>query len=432
MKPKLILCLALVLHGGLVGCSTVEWHDSANVAEPCNPHGKLVLSGQTLYGTTSSGGFTWAGESGAIFKVNTNGTCFAVLHHFSPITYPTFTNKDGASPMAGLILAGHVLYGTASGGGGAGCGTVFKVKTNGRDFTVLHTFKGSDGARPLAALVLSGNALFGTTQRGGHNEGVVFKINTDGTGFAVLHTFSASGCVPGHYATYANSDGSFSQSGLILSGNILYGTAWSGGPGEFGTIFKVNTDGTDFAVLHAFAKPMKHILNTGHIFNTDGAVLEAGLLVSGNSLYGIASEGGEAGNGTVFKVNTDGSDFAVLHGFTATYNGRDEITNIDGAMPKVLILSGKTFYGLTSDGGERRRGTLFKLNSDGTGFSTLPGFDNPKPIGSLILSDKAFYGTTPFGGSKGGGIVFKVNTDGTGFIVLHRFIEKPPPPGIAD
>ena len=50
--------------------------------------------------------------------------------------------------------------------------------------------------------------------------------------------------------------------------------------------------------------------------NSDGANPRAGLILSGNTLYGTASNGGTSGNGTVFAVNTDGTGFTNLHSFT--------------------------------------------------------------------------------------------------------------------
>ena len=63
-------------------------------------------------------------------------------------------------------------------------GRLFKVNTNGSGFYVLHSFPkapGSDGAKPYSGLLLNGNTLYGTTQLGGtNNSGTVFKINTNG------------------------------------------------------------------------------------------------------------------------------------------------------------------------------------------------------------------------------------------------------------
>ena len=67
--------------------------------------------------------------------------------------------------------------------------------------------------------------------------GTVFKINTNGTGFSILHNFSETYTnPPGSYTT--NSDGSSPNGGLILSGNTLYGTAWTGGANGNGTVFE--------------------------------------------------------------------------------------------------------------------------------------------------------------------------------------------------
>ena len=122
-----------------------------------------------------------------------------------------------------------MLYGTTQNGGSSGNGTVFTININGTGFTNLYSFTvrfgsshtNSDGAYPSAELTLSGNTLYGTTIAGGNSGyGTVFKINTVGTGFMNLHSFSAG---------FINTDGANPYAGLILSGNTLYGTAWSGG-----------------------------------------------------------------------------------------------------------------------------------------------------------------------------------------------------------
>ena len=69
-----------------------------------------------------------------------------------------------------------------------------------------------------------------------------------------------------------------------------------------GTIFKIRTDGNGYAVLKSFP-------NSGE----DGVILYAGLTLSGTTLYGVTSSGGDLnGDGTVFKLNTDGTGFTVL------------------------------------------------------------------------------------------------------------------------
>ncbi len=286
-------------------------------------------------------------------------------------------------------------------------------------FTTLHSFTrgtgdyfspgitNNDGASPIAGLILSSNTLYGAAQYGGDfGFGSVFKVNTDGSGFTNVHFFTGV------------NEGAYPIGSLIISGNTLFGTtagnANQGGHSGRGTVFKVNTDGSGFTNLHIFAA------------GSDGADPWAGLILSGNTLYGTAFLGGSSDKGTVFAVNTDGTGFTNLHIFTGGSN--------DGAVPQAgLILSGSTLYGTTHLGGTADVGMVFKVNTDGSGFTNLHSFtattgfptiinsDGAYPVGSLVLSGNSLYGTTPHGGSSGAGAVFKVNTDGTGFTNLYVF-----------
>src|SRR5258705_415931 len=59
----------------------------------------------------------------------------------------------------------------------------------------------------------------------------------------------------------------------------------------------------------------------GFTGGNDGGAPYAGLILSGNTLYGTASAGGGSGNGTVFAVTTDGSGFTNLYRFTRWEDG---------------------------------------------------------------------------------------------------------------
>lgn len=142
----------------------------------------MILSGDTLYGTAPVGG---SSSNGTVFKVNIDGTGFTVLHSFAATTsyngLGAPINSDGASPQAGLVLWGTTLYGTSSGGGRWGYGTVFTVSTDGHGFKILKAFAGTygDGANPTSALVLSGDALYGGlgNSENGNNASGVFKLS---------------------------------------------------------------------------------------------------------------------------------------------------------------------------------------------------------------------------------------------------------------
>ncbi|HWY74746.1 MAG TPA: choice-of-anchor tandem repeat GloVer-containing protein [Verrucomicrobiae bacterium] len=258
----------------------------------------LIQSGDTLYGTSDDG-------NGTVFKVNTDGTGFVTLYSFSD-------GSDGAFPDA-LVLSGTNLYGTAANGGASssfGSGTVFKLGTNGAGFSVLYTFtavatnaegSNNDGAVPWG-LSLSGNTLYGTAIRGGTaGNGTLFAIKTDGSEFTVLHTFTASShdyAASSPYYEGTNSDGVSPQGSLTVAGNTLYGTAALGGSFYSGTVYSLNTDGTDFKVLHAFST----YPGEGNP-NSDGFFPRSGLAFSGNTLYGTTQFGGTLGGGTIFSIS---------------------------------------------------------------------------------------------------------------------------------
>jgi uncharacterized repeat protein (TIGR03803 family) len=395
LLPALIAGLNLIPTGRVSAQAFTTLH-SFTGSDGAMPYAGLILSGNTLYGTAYYGG---SSGDGTVFAVHTNGTGFTNLYSFTGVS-------DGANPYAGLILSGNTLYGTAYQGGSSDNGTVFAVSTNGTGFTNLHSFTYSDGANPYAGLILSGNTLYGTAGGGVFGYGTVFAVNTNGTGFTNLHSFTAT-----DYYTGTNSDGAYPNAGLILSGNTLYGTAYQGGTGNNGgTVFAINTNGTGFTNLHSFT------------YVSDGANPQAGLILSGNTLYGTASSGGSGGAGTVFAVNTNGTGFTNLYSFSgAAANGLGIYTNSDGAYPSAgLILSGNTLYGAASGGGSSGNGTVFAVHTNGTGFTNLHSFtatfgpssansDGANPPAGLILSGNTLYGTASWGGNSGVGTVFSLS-----------------------
>ena len=396
LLPALIASFSLILAGRVSARTFTPLHTFTNTnSDGMSPNAGLLLSGNTLYGTTIYGG---SAANGSVFRVNTDGTAFTNLHSFTLTSGSASTNKDGANPYAGLILSGNTLYGAAFAGGFAGNGTVFAVNTDGLAFTNLHNFTAlaaglnTDGAGPLAGLFLSGNLLYGTAGSGGSSgNGTFFKVTTDGTGFTPLRSF-------------ATTNGNGPNAGL-LSGNTLYGTVPFGGSSGNGTVFRINTDGLGFTNLHNFAG------------GTGGRVPNPGLVLLGNTLYGTAAAGGNSAKGTVFAVNTDGSDFTNLYHFTATAGANS--TNSDGAVPADgLILSGNTLYGTAQHGGNAGNGTVFAVNTDGTHFTNLYSFsaliagfnsDGTTPEAGLVLAANTLYGTAMNGGGSGDGTVFSLS-----------------------
>jgi uncharacterized repeat protein (TIGR03803 family) len=234
---------------------------------------------------------------------------FTTLHSFSQISYPGLSNLDGAGPSAALTSLGNTLYGTATVGGRAGNGALFSLNFDGTGFTNFHSFTktagsdntNTDGANPYGELVLSGNTLYGTANSGGRlGGGTVFAVNTDGTEFRTIHHFETTGNI----SPLTNSDGANPMCGLIVAGNTLYGTASSGGYTARGVVFALGTDGTGYTNLHIFSTGV-FVPDIGTTVNEDGISPRAGLILSSNRLYGTAMGGGTFGNGTIFALNPD-------------------------------------------------------------------------------------------------------------------------------
>jgi uncharacterized repeat protein (TIGR03803 family) len=317
----------------------------------------LILSGSTLYGTLASGGDN---GYGAVFQINTNGSSFEILHLFGG------GNDDGGDPGGSLVLSGSTLYGTTVNGGNSyGDGTVFEIDTNGTNYAILFSLVPWIGENPHGSLTLSGPTLYGTTTSGGsYNSGAVIQINTNGTDCADLYDF-------GGYPDGASPNGS-----LVLSGSTLYGTTTYGGSNDYGTVFAINTDGSGYSILHSFSTAPG-----------DGYNPNSSLILSGSTLYGTTVGGGRS-NGTVFKINTNGTGFAVLYGFG--------LIPADGYNPYgQLTLSGSTLYGTTLNGGSNNYGTVFQINTDGTGYQVFYNFNGTLgsyPKGALTLSGSTLFG----------------------------------------
>ena len=317
------------------GAETVL-HSFTGGSDGANPEAGLIADAKgTLYGTTYSGGTE---DRGAVFKITPKGH-ETVLYSFCP-NYPNCS--DGFDPSAGLVVdAKGNLYGTTYAGGGDSLGTVFEVAPDGTE-TVLYSFKGgSDGADPNAAVIADAKGNFyGTTYGGGTSGlGTVFKLAPDGTE-TVLYSFAGG------------SDGAYPFASLILDakGN-LYGTTYSGGSGNDGTVFKLARDGTE-TVLHSFAG------------GSDGTSPDSSLTEDNNgNLYGSTLYGGNTadcsgnGCGTVFRLAPDGTK-TILHAFAGS----------DGAQPDASFVIGKkgelfstTYNGGNTGCGGTGCGVIFKI-----------------------------------------------------------------------
>ena len=301
-----------------------------------------------------------------------HGQTYTVLH--------TFNGTDGNQPYDTFALNGTTLYG-ATFGIGSNDGSIFSININGTGFQNLMTFNGTSGSRPND-LTRIGSTLYGTTVSpfgSNLNNGTLFSINTSGTGFQTLYTGISGG--PGD---------------LILGGSTLYGTTGGGGSNGNGSIFSINTDGTGFQTLLSFSGT--------------GLRGPSSLVLSGSTLYGTTGAGGKNNDGGIFSINTDVTGFQTLLSFSGT-GGAAPGSNPQG----LLTLSGSTLYGTTGAGGNNNDGTVFSINTDGTDFQNLLSFSGTggavlgsNPECALTLIGSTLYGSTVGGGSNNDGVVFSL------------------------
>jgi len=232
-----------------------------------------------------------------------------------------------------------------------------------------------------------GNLYSTTNQHWTGGLGDVYSIGPTGT-LTVLHNFNGT-------------DGQAPVGGLTLAtdGNF-YGTTWWGGEFGNGTIFKI-TAGGSLTTMYSF---------TG---GADGGGPSAPPIQgSDGNFYGITTAGGDANDGTVYKITPTGA-FTTLHSFDGT----------DGSYPSAPLMQATdgNFYGTTLTGGTNSDGTIFRIGSSGT-FDVLYNFVGSGSYAPLIQgSDGNFYGTESgnFSASSGGA-VFQITPSGE-FTVLYTF-----------
>lgn len=367
------LYLGVLLAGGFAHAatfSTLGSFDSANGANPTN--GLYADATGTLFGTTYAGG---PSNRGTFFKITPGGS----------ITTVTAAGATGYGRFSGTPVADTTgnLFGIADDRTGGDYGKIVKL-TPGGVLSTVATFTGPNGGSPSGLSIDTLGNLYGTSY------GDIAQI-TQGTVFKIA---KASG-VLSTLATFDGYNGHGAQGGVVADGaGNLFGTTTGsyGTQRNYGTIFKIATDGT---------------LVTLATFDVSQGSSPNGLIadVAGN-LYGTTTAGGASLKGTIFKFSKTGG-LTVL----ASFSGND------GATPegKLLIDAAGNLFGTTYAGGAFNAGTIFELPKGGT-LTTLKSFkdaDGQHPIGELIADASGIlYGTTFVGGARGQGTVFDIANSG--------------------
>ena len=408
--------------GGNTGngwCETVLYSfcSQTNCTDGENPEAGLIQdTNGNLYGTTSNAG---ANGFGTVFEITLDGKL---------TTLNSFDDSDGAGPNSGVIQATNgALYGTANSGGLDLCcgshGTVFQITTAGK-LNLLHEFAGSpnDGSGPNGMVQAANGDFYGTTSGGGaHGNGTVFKMTAGGK-VTILYSFcSETDCT----------DGENPDAGLVQAtdGNF-YGTTTGGGPNKCGEVFKITPAGK-LTVLHGFDgtdgdDPRGGLMQAtnGTFYGTttegaNGSVTVFSLSVGLGPFIETIFTSGKVGTPVIILGNNlAGSSSVDFNGTAATYeiDSNTEITTTVPAGATTGTVTVTTLSGSTLDSN-----VIFRVTPQITSFSptsaevgaevTITGvsltqtsavtFDGLKATTFTVNSDTQVTATVPVGAKPG-------------------------------
>ncbi len=411
----------------------------------------LTCSSNMLIGITARGGIN---GGGILYKVTTNGSSYQILHQFAPQGNNWFggdLTADGSCPVGGLAIDGETIYGATQTGGGGGSGSIYKVKTDGSSYGILHSFLyAHEGSYPGSGLILEDGLLYGSCMFAGMDDrpsfpylsaaGIHYGIHTNGSGYHIRGTFQKYPPNPVVIPAY---DLVALPTNALLSTLCIGVSLDNGGYGpEMKWINGVDFFGYGGAPYGALYGALYGANGAGGFFHyhyfaggADGAYPSGAPLMDTNQgnyvLYGATTGDGTNTSGTLYSFAMGSHEFKVLHTFMNQAPPGDDYAN--GFIPVGRpALIGDTLYGVTRKGGavgvgNSGSGTIYQIKTDGTGFKVLHTFDalhdGGNPISGLLAVGTTLYGTTTTFGSgdnaiPGNGTVFKLD------------LPAPPPPPV--
>ena len=198
--------------------------------------------------------------------------------------------------------------------------TLYKYNITTNTFSSLHTFVANNQAPFYQVVFNSGNTkLYGAMNSSGSNVSTIFSMDTNdlsGTTYTVLKEFNNDG-----------TEGLFVPSRLLLNGSVLYGSCVYGqSPSQFGNIFSINTNGTNFTVEYSFG-------------DTPDASFPFGICLYNSNIYGVGYFGGSGTSkrqptqnaGAIFTLGAGGGGGAPCFTETTkilTQDGYKEIRHL--------------------------------------------------------------------------------------------------------
>ena len=198
-----------------------------------------------------------------------------------------------------------------------------------------------------------------------------------------------------------------------IQAQTLYGLTSNGGNDGVGTLIKFIPGTNNLTVAKSFENLARHPLYTNFIQASDG------------KLYGMTSEGGNNnvpvndGGGVIFSFDPSSSTYTKLKNF--------DDTNADGLGPSGSLMqaSNGKLYGMAG-GGSNAQGVIFSFDPPSSTYTKLMDFnstDAQLPSGSLMqANDGKLYGmTTQGGGPANAGVIFSFDPSTSTYTKLKSF-----------
>lgn len=380
---------------------------------------------------------------GQISEVNQAVTSYEVV--------ATFTSDTGVSPRGGLTVGPDgKLWGAAWQRGpnrvdpdathscsstgtwdtdyqGRFCpGTLFQVDQVSGEIVVVHAFsvldtlyRNLDGYQPSSAPVYGGDGwMYGTTTKGGAlNAGTIYRVNVQTFEF---QTLSSLGSVYGRNP-YARLEPD-NRGGMYLA-------VKNGGANGAGALVRLDLATLTLSVVYSFGRVNYSVTPTT---NADGGNSFASPVIGWDGKLHIKLPAwGPLGGGTIDTITLAG--VAVLD---AAWAPVDPPLNADqSGLGMFTVAHDGRIYGTRVFGGTNSTGVIYRMESDGSGYTelfscepalytTIPRFSNgscAEPMGTLLEDlDGSLIGTSFYGGAGGFGSVFRITSDGA-FTLLYSF-----------
>jgi uncharacterized repeat protein (TIGR03803 family) len=354
-----------ILYNGVYGSSSKVWLDFDSSTNGDQPVNKLIEYNNYFYGITNVGG---SAAYGVIFRIKKDGTGF---ESFS--LGVVYISPDGINPVGILIYDGYI-YGVTNGSEN-GYGSIFRCNLELTDFQYLTEFN-SSGYAPFTEPIVINNKLYGVCQDDGvSGNGCIYEFDLSTNSLNFIHYFDGT-------------NGGQPYGPLTFYKGRLYGTTRTDGLNTSGTIFRINIDGSNFTILYALDDS-----------SGDGNGPRNKLLIDQDIIYGVIRNGGGVADGTIFKMNIDGTGFTKLY-------------DLNNPNCEPLLING-VLYGTEADGGTNGVGSLFKINTDGTGFEYVYDFPSSGTTGTapseILYSDGKFWLLPRASGSNGYGTILSIN-----------------------